>query len=563
MERFAQLFSFLEENQGSGDRVTALTTYFREASSADAALALHFFCGRKINRSVTSKDLRTWATEVTGFPSWLIEDCYQSVGDLGETLNLLLSKKSVERPRSLSDLVQRELLPLARLNGELTAARVKVLWREMGSVQRLILFRLLMGHLRLAIPMSVLADAISGFTELPHTVVLRRLSLFVEPSAASYDALLESESSVDKVARPYPFCELALLSEGVESLGHIDQWQIEWIWEGVRVQLIRREGEILLWSGSGEILNGQFPEIEQAASLIDDGVVMDGVIVSWDQERNQVGPFYRLQRRLGRIPEGNNCMIEEPVVFIAFDLIEAEGQDKREVPLMSRRRQLHDLLIGLESRFLELRESNPFMKQRELFGDWSPSGDLDSLVSMPAAIRCSEVIRVSDWEALREQKGRARARGSKGLILKRVRSSYSMGSETNDWFRWEVEPYLIRAVLVAAQPGKGKRREPFVDYTFAVWKGEELTPVARISSGLNEIERIEVDQFVREHTQARHGPVRSVSPELVFSIEFEGVEEAVRSRAGLALRCPKIVSMCRGLPLSEVGQLEALLKLLG
>lgn len=338
MDRFAQLFDALEEAQRELVKVAALVSYFQGASSSDAAWVLHFLCGRKISRSVTSVNLRTWGSEVTGMPDWLIEDCFQSVGDLGETLNLLLPKATTPRKWAVKDLIEREILPLSQRSVDQKAQTVKKLWHETNGVERLILMRLLTGNLRLSVPQQLLASAIGAIAELPQSMMLRRLSFFKEPSASSYAALLEAESVRDAVARTYPFSELSVLKDDVDSLGFLDEWQIEWIWDGIRVQLIRREGELLLWSESGEILNGQFPEIEQAANILSDGTVLEGVIVIWD--RDQGGAYYRLQRRLGRVPDGNRCLIEEPVVFVASDLLEWQGRDMRGHSLSLRRHQL-------------------------------------------------------------------------------------------------------------------------------------------------------------------------------------------------------------------------------
>jgi DNA ligase 1 len=561
MDRFARLFETLEETRREPEKVAALTSCFQEASSSDAAWVLHFLCGRKISRSLNSGNLRTWTSELTGMPDWLIEDCFQSIGDLGETLNLLLPKATTPRKWPLKDLIEREILPLSQRSVDQKAQTVKRLWHEIDGVERLILMRLLTGNLRLSIPLRLLAGAMATIAELPQTIVLRRLNFFDDPSASSYAALLEPESARDAVARTYPFAEISVLKDEVDSLGAIDEWQIEWIWDGIRVQLIRREGELLLWSESGEILNGQFPEIEQAASILSDGTVLEGQIVIWD--RDQAGAFYRLQRRLGRVPDGNRSLIDEPVAFVAADLLEWQGRDLREDPLKQRRHQLGELLTGLIPRFLKVRETNPLLEQGELFTDVLEQSGNEREVCRSVAIRFSEMLSVSTWEEVRDQHGSSREKGALGLELKRLRSGDASGRSVGDWIRWEVDPYMIRAVLVAAQLGEGKRRDLYVGYTFAVWKDKELVPVAKTHSGLGEMELVEVERFVRDHIQAKHGPVRSVLPELVFSIEFDGVEEAARSRAGIALRRPRISSLCRGVEVGEAGKIEELLSLVG
>ncbi|MDA7658030.1 hypothetical protein N8737_04965, partial [Verrucomicrobia bacterium] len=550
MDRFARLFDALEETQREPEKVAALVSYFQPASSSDAAWVLHFLCGRKIRRSVSSGNLRTWVSELTGMPDWLIEDCFQSVGDLGETLNLLLPKATKPRQWAIKDLIERELLPLSQRSVDQKAQTVKKLWNETDGVERLILFRLLTGSLRLPVSQQLLASAIATIAELPQSIVLRRLSRMKEPSALSYAALLESESDRDAVARTYRFSEVSVLKDDVDSLGAIDDWQFEWIWDGIRIQLIRREGEVLLWSESGEILNGQFPEIEQAASILSDGTVLEGVIVNWDQD--QGGPYYRLQRRMGRVPHGHRCLIEEPVVFVASDLLEWQRRDFREQSLKQRRQQLRELMTELAPQFFKVRETNPLFEQGELFSDSLEQSGNEREMCPSVAIRFSEMLSFPTWEEVRDQQACSREKGALGLLLKRQGSSHAADRSIGDCLRWEVDPYSILAVLVAAQPGKGKRRDLYSNYTFAVWKEDELVPVAKTHSGLGEIELVEVDQFVRDHIQAKHGPVRSVLPELVFSIEFDGLEEASRSRAGIALRRPRITSLCRGTKVSEI-----------
>jgi DNA ligase-1 len=300
----------------------------------------------------------------------------------------------------------------------------------------------------------------------------------------------------------------------------------EWKWDGIRCQLVRRRGRTYLWSRGEELVTDRFPEVVAAATRLPDGVVLDGEVLAY---RGRVLPFAVLQRRIGRQKLDAGILAEAPVALMAYDLLEEEGEDRRERPLAERRARLESILAAADAPALPL----------------------------------SPLVAGESWEALAVVREEARARGVEGLMLKRLDSPYRAGRRKGDWWKWKIAPFTVDAVLLYAHPGHGRRASLFTDYTFAVWDRGALVPVARAYSGLSDAEIGELDGWVRRHTRQRHGPTRVVEPSQVFELAFEGIQVSSRHRAGVAVRFPRILRWRKDKPAAEADTLDGVRRLLG
>jgi len=343
------------------------------------------------------------------------------------------------------------------------------------------------------------------------------------PSPGFLRDLLSSEELAADRQQPYPFFLASPLEADIESLGPIDDWLLEWKWDGIRLQLIRRAGEVALWSRGEERLDGRFPEIEAAAASLPPGAVIDGELLGW-REGDAPLPFTALQTRIQRRKPGPKTLTETPVRVLAYDLLEHAGEDLRAHPLSHRRGLLAQLL--------------------ERHGD-------------PRLVLSPEVIAGS-WEDAASLRSVARERGVEGLMLKRRDSVYQAGRRRGDWWKWKIDPLTVDAVLVYAQSGHGRRSTLYTDYTFALWDGDTLVPVAKAYSGLDDREIQRLDQWIRAHTLQRFGPVRSVPAEHVFELGFEAVNRSTRHKSGLAVRFPRILRWRHDKPASEADRIETL-----
>ncbi|HEX4872727.1 MAG TPA: ATP-dependent DNA ligase [Nevskiaceae bacterium] len=522
MQRFAALYAALDAERGTEAKLAALTAYLGDATIAeeDRAWALWLLMGQRLKRLVAPTLLRRWIGEFCALPAALVEESYAQVGDLAETLALLAVAHREPPPATalpaLSAVVA-ELQGLAGAGETVQRAALFHWWRHWPGPALFLLGKLLTGALRVGVSAGLAARALARLAALPTETLQHRLMGEWRPGAGVLSQLLAAERGARaSPAQPYPFYLASPLEEGPDGLGDPADWQLEWKWDGIRGQLIRREGQTFLWSRGEELLNGRFPEIEAAAAALPDGTVLDGEILAWAGAGPL--PFARLQTRIQRRAPGRRALAEAPVRFLAYDLLEHAGEDWRERPLQARRAQLEQL-------------------------GWP---------------HCSERLAVRDWAeaaALREQ---ARARGVEGLMLKQHQSPYRAGRRRGAWWKWKLAPMTVDAVLVYAQAGHGRRSTLYTDYTLALWEGEQLVPVAKAYSGLTDEELAELDRWIRRHTLEKFGPVRRVAPAQVFEIAFEGLQASPRHKAGLALRFPRIARWRRDKPAAEADRLETL-----
>jgi ATP-dependent DNA ligase len=505
MRAFARLYAALDETTSTSAKVAALVDYFRTAPPADAAWAIHFLSGRRPKRLLGSADLRAWAAAEAGIPEWLFEESYHAVGDLAETITLLLPDGGASSDQPLARWVEERLLPLRGQDRDVQREEMVRAWRELGRAERYVWNKLITGSFRVGTSARLVERALAAASGIDEGVIAHRLMGAWEPTPEFYARLMAPDTRDADVSRPYPFFLASPLEEPPEALGDPDEWCIEWKWDGIRAQLVRRAGRTFLWSRGEELLSGRFPEVEDAALLLPEGTVIDGELLPWVGEAPL--PFAQMQRRIGRKTLGRRILEEVPVVLVAYDLLEESGEDLRPLPLRERRRRLAALLAR------------------------APSA---------GRLTLSPALEAGGWEAAAAARTEARTRGAEGLMLKRLTSGYGVGRRRGDWWKWKVDPLAVDAVLMYAQPGSGRRAGLYTDYTFGVWEGDQLVPFAKAYSGLTDAEIRRVDAFVRRNTLDKHGPVRVVKPELVFELSFEGIQRSTRHKSGVAVRFPRM-----------------------
>ena len=560
MQRFTRLFCELDQTTRINEKVAALEAYFREVPPADAAWALQFLSGRIPARVVSSRHLWDWTVAETGFPHWLLEECQDAVGDFAENLALLFPEGGEGTRQSLSELVTTRLLPLRGMGDISKRQMLLQTWRELNSTQRLVWNKLITGEFRVGVSSTLVVRSMANVAGLEPAIMAHRVLGKWQPTAEDFTKLLSADTAADVTARPYPFflaspIELKLAGgESIEdALGNISQWQAEWKWDGIRAQMIRRGGELLIWSRGDELATDTFPEIAEAGRHFPNGTVIDGEIVAW--ENGQVAPFSKLQRRLGRKNVTPAMREQFPVAFLSYDLLEQDGKDIRDLSLDKRRSLLEALVAATRER---VPRNHPASESLTL--SLFPSEMPDSNIAFP--IQLSPLVQAASWSELAELRRGSRERGVEGLMLKRRSSPYGVGRVRGDWWKWKINPFVIDAVLIYAQRGSGRRASLFTDYTFGVWDNGELVPVAKAYSGLTDEEIRQVDAFVRHNSIDKHGPVRIVKPELVFELAFEGIQRSTRHRSGIAVRFPRMNLWRQDKKAAEADTLETLKSLI-
>lgn len=525
MKTFAALYNELDRSTATLDKRAALVAYFRQAAGEDAAWALWLLSGGKLGKIANTRELREWISEETGIPVWLVDESYDQVGDLAETVTLLLEDpaRSVA-DTALHDWIEQRLLPVAGRDVDARREAVVDGWRTLPFDERLVFNKLLTGALRVGVSQRLVQQALAEMAGVDIARIAQRMLGAWTPSPRFMQDLLSVEELPGDRQQPYPFFLASPLETAPESLGEAGEWLLEWKWDGIRLQLIRRQGEVALWSRGEERLDGRFPEIEAAAATLPRDCVIDGELLGWMDDADQPLPFTALQTRIQRRKPGPKTLAATPVQVLAYDLLELDGEDWRARPLAERRAGLEALLAA---------HADP-------------------------RLRLSPAIQADHWEAAALLRQGARERGVEGLMLKRLASAYQSGRRRGDWWKWKIDPLTIDAVLVYAQSGHGRRSTLFTDYTFALWEGDALLPVAKAYSGLDDKEILSLHRWIRAHTIERFGPVRAVEPVHVFELGFEAVNRSARHKSGIAVRFPRILRWRRDKPASEADRLDTL-----
>ncbi len=530
MKRFADLYAALDETNKTNQKVAALVDYFEGAPAADAAWAVYFLIGRRPRRAMSSRQLAEWATAETGLPEWLWRESYDAVGDMAETITLLLPENDNASTEPLHVWVEDVLLPLKDMDETEQREAVTHAWDKLNTRQRFVFNKLITGGFRVGVSQKLVTRALSDFSGVDRAVIAHRMMGDWDPTPDLYQSLISEEAADDDISRPYPFFLAYPIDD--DPLDELDSdtvadWQAEWKWDGIRGQVIQRKGESFIWTRGEELVTDRYPEVTAVVAQLPDGIVLDGELLPWKD--GEVLPFGDLQRRIGRKTVGKKLLKDVPVVFMAYDLLEWAGEDVREKPLAWRRTQLERLVAQVNQPHLLI----------------------------------SPLAQGASWAELEAQRAASRDRGVEGLMLKRKSSPYRVGRQRGDWWKWKIEPFTVDAVMIYAQRGSGKRASLYTDYTFAVWDADgQLVPFAKAYSGLTDEEIRKVDNWVRRHAVESFGPVRSVEPELVFEIAFEGIRESSRHKSGIAVRFPRILRWRQDKPPAEADTLETVRALL-
>jgi DNA ligase-1 len=561
MKAFAELYAELDATTSNNHKLAAMQAYFAQAAPEDAAWAVYFLSGGRPRQLVPVRVLRELAVEISGLSPWLFEESYQAVGDLAETISLVLPEAIHSSTDGLAVWIEDKLLPLRGATPELLASQLPALWAQLDRASLMVCIKLITGSFRVGVSKLLVTRALAAMAGLDSKRVAQRLVGYTDlsnrPTAAHYLKLIAPPSDDEHAQRggqPYPFFLAHALSQPVDQfealLGPASQWQVEWKWDGIRAQVVKREGRLWIWSRGEELVSERFPELDSLANGLPDGTVIDGEIVAWKSthpttedafnpssaQPPAVQPFALLQQRIGRKTLGKKILDDVPVVLLAYDLLEWQGEDWRNQTQADRRTQLEQVIATCH---------NP-------------------------VLMASPLLVGEDWFDLARQREASRRLGVEGMMLKARDALYGVG-RTKDmgvWWKWKVDPFSVDAVLIYAQRGHGRRASLYSDYTFAVWDGppeaseRTLVPFAKAYSGLTDEDMRKVDGIVRQTTVEKFGPVSSVKPSLVFELGFEGIALSRRHKSGIAVRFPRMLRWRQDKTVEEADNLATLQDLL-
>lgn len=527
MKHFTNLFLSIDQTNSTLKKVAALKSFFEQAPDDDKLWAVALLAGKRPKRTVRTSDLRQWASEMAEIPLWLFEDSYHVVGDLAETIAAVLQDDERSSERSLSQWMAL-LQELREKEEEEKEKEVKNAWRSLSKHDRFVFNKLLTGGFRMGVSQKLMVRALSQYLKEDENMVAHRLMGNWKPEDTTFQKLLVEKDAEEDLSKPYPFYLAYQLDKQPEELGSTNKWSAEYKWDGIRGQLIKRKNTIHLWSRGEELVTDRFPEFtneDNGLLAFHNDFVLDGEILPY--RSGQPLPFQLLQTRIGRKNVGKKTLEKAPVIIMAYDVLEWKGEDFRQKPYAVRRAVLEELVATLKS----------------------------------PVVRLSPTIHFDSWEELSNIQANARAQRTEGVMLKQKGSPYLVGRKKGDWWKWKVDPLLVDGVMIYAMRGHGRRANLYSDYTFAVWKGDELVPFTKAYSGLTDAEMRKVDRFVKKNTVERFGPVRSVTPEMVFEIAFEGINKSSRHKSGVALRFPRINRIREDKKPEEANTLQDLEKL--
>ncbi len=523
MKRFARLFTELDQTTKTRVKLTALENYFDEASDEDKLWAIALLSHRRPRRTVNTTLMSEWATDQARIPAWLFSESYGVVGDLAETITHLLPPPTQTSDFTLSHWITY-IRDLETVDIEEKKKRIISAWDQLEEMERFVFTKLITGAFRVGVSQSLMVKALSRHAALPENVVAHRLMGNWSPQDDTFSNLLHAEGATD-VSKPYPFYLAYALEGDVSELGDPSEWFAERKWDGIRGQVIARDGELFVWSRGEELVTDKYPEYEVLKGILPEGTVLDGEIMPFKDGKPL--SFNHLQTRIGRKTLSPKLLRDVPVAFVAFDVLEWNGVDIRTSPMTERRKLLEELC------------STP-----------------------NTVLRLSELVAFDAWETLATERERSRDLLSEGIMLKRKDSPYRDGRRRGDWWKWKIDPHTVDAVMIYAMRGSGRRANLYTDYTFAVWDKDKLVPFTKAYSGLTDEEFREIDKWIKQNTIERFGPVRSVKPLLVFEIAFEGIARSTRHKSGIALRFPRMKRWRKDKPIGEANTIQDLVQLL-
>lgn len=528
MKNFAELIKALDSTNKTNTKVDALTDYFRNASPEDKVWTIAILSHRRPPRPVNTTLLRLWANELANIPLWLFEESYHIVGDLAETIALIIPVTKEHSDKSLSEYL-REMIALKKKSDEEKKEYLQQNWLALNYYERFVFTKLITGSFRIGVSQKLMTRALSKAENVDEDALAYKLMGNWDPNIITFQELILDEQNSDCLSKPYPFY-LAYPIEGeVSNLGNPEDWSVEHKWDGIRSQTIIRENEIFVWSRGEELVTDKYPEFQSFIGNIPNGTVIDAEILAYPN--NEIGTFNDLQTRIGRKNVSSALLKSNPVILKAYDLLEWEGNDIRNLAYEERRNLLEKLLEYVKDKNLPIQ-----LSERKIF---------------------------NSWDEVATERMRAREMRSEGLMIKHKNSTYQVGRKKGDWWKRKLEPLVIDAVLTYAMRGSGRRSNLFTDYTFALWQNnesgeKELVTFAKAYSGLTDAEFRKVDDFIKKNTIDKFGPVRSVTPKLVFEIGFEGIALSKRHKSGVATRFPRILRWRQDKTIEEANTIEDL-----
>lgn len=478
MKQFVSLVDALGCTTATSEKVRLLAGYLEHADPEDAAWAVQLLSGSRKRRAVSSARLRQILLDHSTLPEWLFRECYSHVGDSAETVTLLIEAGHFHAPDdepvgdgasgaaespSLSHWMRERIAGLAGLTSEEQAARITRWWTTVPRAHLYVLNKLITGGFRLGVSRATMTKALAQALGVSQAAVTLLLTGGFTPSPEFFTQIRETGDRAP--SQPYPFFLASPIQDEVKD-EPLHAFRVEWKWDGIRAQIIRREGNVYIWSRGEELVTGQFPEIAEACDALPDGTVLDCELLAWEADAPL--PFHRLQRRLGRKRPSVKMQQEVPVVALVFDCLESGGNDIRALPLAQRLAARDSLLPAADPR-----------------------------------LRTSDPVSAADWETLEQMRRRSQEQNVEGFVLKRHGSPYRQGRKRGDWWKFKRDPFSLDAVLIYAQAGSGKRANLFTDYTFALRDGADLVPFAKAYSGLSNTEIAELDRWIRRHTTER------------------------------------------------------------
>ena len=525
MKRFAALIKTLDSTNKTNIKVEALASYFREVPDSDKVWTIAVLSHRRPPRPVNTTLLRVWASELANIPLWLFEESYHIVGDLAETIALIIPKSTGSSEKSLTQFLE-EIRDLKKKPDEEKKEYLFDNWLNVNYYERFVFTKLITGSFRIGVSQKLMTRALAKATGIDEDVLAYKLMGNWDPSVISFEDLVLREKESDFYSKPYPFYLAYALEDGATSLGDVADWYVEHKWDGIRAQIIIRNGELFVWSRGEELVTDKYPEFSTLLDYVPDGTVLDGEILPYPD--GQIGTFNDLQTRIGRKTVSKNLLKKTPVILKAYDLLEWEGKDIRSLAFAERRNQLEDVYSQLQT--------------------------------YPIPLLLSDIYTFDNWEDVAAERERSREVQSEGLMLKRKDSPYLVGRKKGDWWKWKVDPLTIDAVLTYAMRGHGRRSNLFTDYTFGLWNEDksELITFAKAYSGLTDQEFRKLDAWIKKNTLERYGPVRSVTPHHVFEIGFEGIALSDRHKSGFATRFPRILRWRHDKKINDANTLEDL-----
>lgn len=520
---FAALVFKVSGSTKTNDKLEALAEYFTVAEDKDKVWVIAIFSGRRPRRIVSSTLLSEWCIELAKIPSWLFVESYSTVGDLGETIALLLP--DAENINSKGESLSYYLEKFIEIEKEDESVRKQFIldsWNQMNHAERFVFNKLITGSFRIGVSQSLMVNALAKIVDLSSSVIAHRISGNWEPSTTSFANMLSTEVVEVDHSKPYPFYLAYALEDEPATLGEPSEWQAEWKWDGIRGQMIKRDNELFVWSRGEELMTEKFPEYFSLKNMLPDGIVLDGEIIP--AKDGKPLPFSVLQTRIGRKNITKKQLTEAPISFFVYDLLEFNYEDWREKPLEERRNKMEEILKNIHNNSIQL----------------------------------SPVINFTQWDELAAIRKTSREMNSEGIMLKRKNSIYQVGRKRGDWWKWKIDALTIDCVMIYAQKGAGRRSNLYTAYTFAVKDGDQLIPFTRAYSGLTDKEFAQVDAFVKRNSLEKFGPVRTVKPELVFEIAFEGIAASNRHKSGVALRFPRMSRWRKDKKPDEINTLDDL-----